>query len=129
MVDHMLRFLYAFDYDDYADGARPLMVNATMYGLGEKYNIQTLKAHAKDKFLAALKAGWDIFSFPEVVKTVYSTTPASDRGLRCSLKPLFLEHKEDLREHDDFVSLINEQAGRRRTRDGHYRCLVRTQCA
>ena len=77
-----------------------------MYGLGDKYNIDALKDLAEGKFSIALGAGWDIVSFPEVIETVYSTTLASDRGLRDCLTPVLLEHKEELHEHEGFNSLI-----------------------
>ncbi|KAG7007343.1 hypothetical protein G7Y79_00010g028440 [Physcia stellaris] len=106
MVDNMLRFLYTSDYRDDANGDRPLLVNAKMYSLGDKYSIEALKELAEYKFSDALDAGWDIVSFPEVIDAVYNTTPASDRGLRDRLTPVLLEHKEELHEHEGFNSLI-----------------------
>ena len=106
MVDNMLRFLYTSNYRDDADGDRPLLVNAKMYGLGDKYDIEALKHLAKEKFSVALDAGWDIISFPEVIDTVYSTTLASDRGLRDCLTAVLLKHKGELHEHEGFNSLI-----------------------
>ena len=109
MVDRMLCFLYTSDYQDIAQGGRPLLVDAKMYAIGDKYGINGLKSHAKAKFSDALDAGWDIVSFPEVIETVYTTTPASDRGLRDCLAPVLLEHKEELRGHEGFVSLIKNK--------------------
>ena len=106
MVDNMLRYLYTSDYRDDANGDRPLLVNAKMYSIGDKYSIEALKELAEYKFSDALDAGWDIVSFPEVIDTVYNTTPASDRGLRDRLTPVLLEHKEELHEHEGFNSLI-----------------------
>ena len=106
MIDNMLHFLYTSDYQDDADGGRPLLVNAKMYAVGDKYGIHALKTLAKDKFIAALGAGWDIVTFLEVLETVYSTTPASDRGLRDCLALTLKKHKNELHEHEGFVNLI-----------------------
>ena len=106
MVDKMLCFLYTSDYQDDAGGCRPLLVDAKMYAIGDKYRINALKSLANTKFSDALDAGWDIVSFPEVIETVYTTTPASDRGLRDCVAPVLLEHKEELHGHEGFVSLI-----------------------
>lgn len=109
MVDNMLRFLYTSDYQDNAEGGRPLLVNAKMYAIGDKYRIEALKKLAKTKFSGALDAGWDIVSFPEVIETVYTTTLTSDRELRDCLKPVLLEHKEELHEQEGFVGLIKDK--------------------
>ena len=109
MVNNMLQFLYTSNYQDNADGGRPLLINANMYSIGDKYNIPTLKTLANEKFSAALSAGWDIVGFPEVIETVYTTTPSSDRGLRDCLAPVLLEHKKELHEHEGFVGLIKNK--------------------
>ena len=109
MVDNMLRFLYTSDYQDDAEGGRPLLVDAKMYAIGDKYGIDALKSLAKKKFSDALDAGWDIVSFPEVIETVYTTTITSDRGLRDCLAPVLLEHKDDLHEHEGFIGLIKDK--------------------
>ena len=102
----MLRFLYTSSYADDADGNRPLLVDAKVYALAVKYDIGALKDLAKEKFAEALGDSWDIVSFPEVVETVYSTTLASDRGLRDYLVPVIVEHKAELREHEGFIGLV-----------------------
>jgi speckle-type POZ protein len=109
MVDNMLRFLYTSDYQDDAEGGRPLLVNAKMYAIGDEYRIEALKKLAKTKFSEAFNAGWDVVSFPEVIETVYITTPATDRDLRDCLTPVMLEHKEELHEHEGFVGLIKDK--------------------
>lgn len=109
MVDHMLRFLYTSNYLDNAEGSRPLLVDAKVYAMADKYDISDLKHLAQEKFAAALNAGWDIVSFPDVVETVYTTTLASDRGLRDNLAPVFLEHKAELRGHEGFMGLVKSK--------------------
>ena len=106
MVDHMLRFLYTSDYRDDANGDRPLLVNAEVYGLGDKYNIDALKDLAKGKFSIALGGCLDIVSFREAIEIVYSTTPASDRGLRDCLTHALLLDRQKAHELEDFNSLI-----------------------
>ena len=115
MIDHMLRFLYTSDYPDDADDSRPLLVNTKVYALADKYQITALKDHAKKKFKTALSWSWDIISFPEVVGMVYTTTLASDRGLRDCLVPFMTKHKEKLRESKAFMGLV-----RGRLADGEF---------
>lgn len=115
MVDHMLRFLYTSDYPANADSSQPLLVNAKVYALADKYQITALKDLAKDKFEAALSSGWDIIGFPEVIGMVYTTTLASDRALRDCLAPFLVKHKEDLRENEAFMGLV-----RGRLADGEF---------
>lgn len=43
MVSNMLHFLYIPDYQDDYRGDRPLLVNASMYAIGDKYRIDDLK--------------------------------------------------------------------------------------
>lgn len=109
MVSNMLRFLYIQDYQDDYGGDRPLLVNANMYAIGDKYRIDDLKNLAKRKFSDALEAGWDIVSFPEIIETVYSTTLPSDRGLRDCLTPVLLKHKEELHKHEGFIGLVKDK--------------------
>jgi len=109
MVHNMLRFLYVSDYQDDVEGDRPLLVNANMYAMGDKYRIVDLKDLAKMKFSDALEAGWDIVSFPEVIETVYTTTLSSDRGLRDCLTPVLLKHKQELHEHEGFKGLVTNK--------------------
>ncbi|KAL8823987.1 MAG: hypothetical protein Q9191_005384 [Dirinaria sp. TL-2023a] len=111
MIDNMLYFLYTSDYQDDADGGRPLLVNAKMYAVGDKYDIPALKTLAKDKFAAGLGPNWDIATFLEVLETAYTNTPASDRGLRDCLAPVLLEHKNELHEHEGFAGLIKNNLG------------------
>lgn len=109
MVDRMLHFFYTSGYQDDLEGARPLLVNAHMYAIGDKYRIEALKGLAEEKFLQALDAGWDIVSFPEVIVTVYTTTLPSDRGLRDCLMPVLVKHKRELHGHEGFNSLIKDK--------------------
>lgn len=105
----MLRFLYASDYPDNAEGSDQLLVNAKVYALADKYQIGPLKDLAKEKFSAALKSGWDIVNFPEVIEAVYRTTLASDRALRDCLAPFMKKHIEELRKHKGFMGLVSDR--------------------
>ena len=109
MVHNMLRFLYTLTYQDDASGRKRLSTNANMYAIADKYRIDALKDLARDKFSRILDAGWDITDFLEVIETVYTTTPASDRGLRDRLAPVLLEHKDELHDNEVFVSLIKDK--------------------
>lgn len=113
MVEEMLRFLYTSDYKADSGEDYQLSINAKMYAMGEKYSINSLKDLAKAKFSKCLTPGQDLEEFfdifLEAVDLVYTTTPASDRGLRDCLTPILAAHKETLRKLPDFVNLIKGQ--------------------
>ncbi|KAI9872727.1 MAG: hypothetical protein M1830_001259, partial [Pleopsidium flavum] len=51
------------------------------YALAEKYNIAGLKKLSRSKFVGHKWSNW-ARELPTVVKTIYESTPSSDRGLR-----------------------------------------------
>lgn len=60
----------------------PLTIHATMYSLGDKYEVERLCERAKEKFQSCLYDHWNSEDFIEAVQIVYSTTPDTNRGLR-----------------------------------------------
>jgi len=92
----MLQYLYTLDYDaDLTDNLscgswlQELEMQATLYGIGEKYGIKGLKMIAQEKSITLLShCTWqeDTSNFIEHFATVlgifYTTTPHSDTGLR-----------------------------------------------
>lgn len=94
----MLSHLYTFDYPGrplhYATHATAaetsfiseLHTHVQMYALGDEYDIKDLKNEALEKFQATMKGkrgkSDECTSVLEVISTIYSTTPESDRGLR-----------------------------------------------
>ena len=63
------------------DTAR-LTVNALMYALADKYEIEDLKLLALSKFATAADQDWESLAFVYAAELVFRTTPGSDQGLR-----------------------------------------------
>ena len=93
-VERMLTFLYTGEYDqgqpDSTDNdGKPfvdsiLMANTLVYSIADKYDIGPLKLEAQNKFLIAVLPSLPPIcqNFQDIVATVFSTTPDTDKDLR-----------------------------------------------
>ena len=117
----MLQHLYTFDYSGHkisiGDKEEPchvseLHTHASMYALGDEYDILDLKEEALWKFkrtMEAIKGHIDEFtSVVEVVSTVYSTTPSSDRGLRDAVVAFGANNLERIKNLSDLKSAVTQ---------------------
>ena len=105
----MYRFEYcANDSDQKENDVSSMVFHARMYGIADKYGVMTLKSHAKERFLHAMKANWHEKEFSLAVAEVYSTTPENDNGLRVPVTQIACKHIEVLRTKDDFRAAIYE---------------------
>jgi hypothetical protein len=59
-----------------------LLNNVLVYAIAEKYGIGELKEMAKAKFQGRAGSLLSDTEFPEIIRTLYRSTPSSDRGLR-----------------------------------------------
>lgn len=110
-MEAMIHFMYGFNYDSSgSDRGRtsPMLFNVNVYQTGDKYDIPNLKKQAKEKFAVALKNCWEMDDFPVAIAKAYSTTVASDRGLRDLLIETCLEHIDELLGNDDFKQVLRE---------------------
>ncbi|KAH7019639.1 BTB/POZ protein [Ilyonectria destructans] len=107
VVEAMLRFMYSFDYSNIY-GTSTMAFDAQVYQIADKYDVPGLKAHSKDKFGAAITAGWSMDDFPLAVTVVYESTPSADRGLRDLVVETSQENIDKLLEHDGFCELIRK---------------------
>lgn len=71
------------------------ITNITMYAIGDRYNVGTLKELATKKFSALRSAEW-FDELPTVAEQIYTTTPENDRGLRDILQKACARHAESL---------------------------------
>lgn len=85
----MIRFLYVHDYDDDRSSALdpdsdegPLLVNANMYIVGDKYDITSLKEHAVSKFKEVVDEQWNRPSFSASIAYLYENSVDTDRELK-----------------------------------------------
>lgn len=84
-----------------------MVVEAKMYAMADKYELDGLKEVAKTRFAEALKRSYDTEEFVVAVETVYSTTPDSDRGLRDIVTAFTWSRQETLLARKDVQSLLN----------------------
>ncbi|KAG7412872.1 BTB/POZ domain-containing protein 8 [Fusarium oxysporum f. sp. rapae] len=107
VVDAMLRFVYSFEYNN-AEGTPPIVFDAHMYQIADKYDIAALKTESKNKFELAIANGWATDDFPVAANLVYVSTPSEDRGLRDIVVETASENIDQLVGKDGFCELIRE---------------------
>jgi len=110
----MLDFVYTFDYDGSGNSqgrASPMIFNAEVYSIGDKYGVVALKSRAKKKFDKAVKTCWDMDDFAHAITEVYSSTPSTDRGLRDTIVEVARKNISTLLEKEDFRSVLEETVG------------------
>lgn len=102
----MLFYLYKFDYPDDVGSYEPLILNASMYALADRYDIEHLKTLAKEKFLDLVNRHPIDDTFTGAVFVVYNSTLPSDRGLRDCIGPKMRKHWLTLRANDTFMDVV-----------------------
>jgi hypothetical protein len=106
-------FMFTFPVADSATaeqttGLNPLslLVNAKVYVIAEKYDIQALKQWAVVKYKEVLLATWNSSSFIESAILVFENTPESDRMLREVIIQKASENARALFDRNEFVALL-----------------------
>ncbi|KAL8960478.1 MAG: hypothetical protein Q9183_005458 [Haloplaca sp. 2 TL-2023] len=85
--------------------------NALVYALAEKYNIKDLKDVSRTKFAArALNGSWNGTDILTTINTVYSTTPAGDRGLRDSILSVYARNHSRLLQNPELPTLLTKDS-------------------
>lgn len=87
-----------------------LTVNALVYAMADKYEVENLKESAKAKFQEAASNDWKSPSFAYAADLVFSTTPSSDQGLRQIVTNTIDRHRE-LVEYAEIRSLLDSNNG------------------
>ena len=101
--------MYRFDYDASDQGeVPPTVFNAKVYGIADKYDVTTLKLQAKEKFKQAAETCWRMDDFPHAITEVYSSTPATDRGLRDVVTRVVCGHIDVFLEKQEFKNVLEE---------------------
>jgi speckle-type POZ protein len=106
--------MYLFDYGaSGSDQARasPMIFHVKVYSIADKYDVVALKSQAKKKFEKAAKSCWNMEDFPLAISKVYSSTPATDRGLRGLVVEISCTHIDTLFVRQDFRNLLEETVG------------------
>lgn len=107
----MIDYFYKLDYSDspFDNGGKPtLVINAQVYAIAEKNDVRSLKALAKEKFLAKVERGWKEEGFSLAIKEVYTSTPDTDRGLRDSICGVARVNVSTLLGREDFRIPLQE---------------------
>ncbi|OCL09392.1 POZ domain-containing protein [Glonium stellatum] len=105
VVEAMLDFFYRFDYQATSS---PMIFNAKVYSIADKYDIPTLKSHALGKFRKSVETCWGMDDFPLAIREVYSSTLDNDRGLRDLVVKAACEHADALSKEPEFRTALEE---------------------
>ena len=108
IVDRVVTYFYSLDYDDKhpQDTKHPmmgrLMINAQVYLAGDRFIIPELKQLAIEKSLHYLQSlgsslAWRIY-LSYIIKIVWKSTPATDKGLRMVYLEEFLRRRKEIKE-------------------------------
>jgi len=81
--------------------------NVLTYAIAEKYNVAGLKDISRSKFVSRKWSNWS-HELPTVVKTVYESTPSSDRGLRDAVIEVCVEQGRLLLDNEEFGDVVGE---------------------
>jgi hypothetical protein len=111
IVTKMVDFLYSLDYDDHRQDETaveepPLVVNAKVYIIADKYNIQSLKEWAVTKYNELLPVTWNNTSFAESARIILENTLESDFMLREVIIRKASDHAKVLLDRGEFVALL-----------------------
>lgn len=126
IVGKMIDFLHTLDYDDRpsssmvaeeakqqqqqqaraTDQASSLLINAKVYIIADKYELEALKWFACSKYKKILLNTWNTPFFAESACHVLENTMETDRLLRDVIVRVASEHAKDLLDRDEFVEML-----------------------
>ncbi|KAI9932487.1 hypothetical protein ASPWEDRAFT_166141 [Aspergillus wentii DTO 134E9] len=112
-VEAMIHFMYGFDYDSSGNNARrvsPMLFNAKVYQIADKYSIPALKDISKEKFEHAVQKCWEMDDFPHAIVEVYANSPSTDKGLRSIVTEISKMQIQKLIQKEDFQNVLEEVA-------------------
>ncbi|GBF63942.1 hypothetical protein TMEN_6610 [Trichophyton mentagrophytes] len=81
IIEVIVRFIYKADYNGSGSSRgriSPILFNARMYEVAERYSIPHLKERAKGKFKDTVHTCWDMDDFSPAIIEVYTSTPSTD---------------------------------------------------
>ncbi|PQE33412.1 BTB POZ domain protein [Rutstroemia sp. NJR-2017a WRK4] len=113
-VEAMLRFMYTFDYDASSSAkssSSPMVFNAKVYSIADKYEVLSLKSYAKQKFETTVETCWDMDDFPHAIAEVYNSTPSVDQGLRKVVVDAACKHLDQLLSKQGFRDMLEGTEG------------------
>ena len=90
------------------DSIGPPLMNAKMYAIGKKYDIQALKVVAQMKYRAVLPDMWKSTSFIASLKLLYEEATDTDHAMKDIAIQLAGQHARELLGIEEFVKLCKE---------------------
>jgi speckle-type POZ protein len=106
--------MYTSDYDasgSAENSASPMVSNAKVYSIADKYDVPSLKSQAEEKFKTTVETCWNMDDFPYAVVEVYNSTTSIDRGLRNVITEVACEHINELLSKQGFRDVLEEIIG------------------
>lgn len=117
-VDRMVDYLYRLDYESGPNKfdlelhnvnvvpLEPLSIHAHVYAIADKYQIWGLGTMAIQKTTSDLIVLWRSATFAAALDVVWTTTPATNRGLRDLYIRAVLQHKHELHNCEPFFETL-----------------------
>lgn len=118
-VDRMMSYMYTLDYDDdrrpifdpdetevTAYAPQALLINAQVYIMAEKYEIEGLKQLACTKYKEVLPSTWNSTLFSRTASLVYEKTVETDRMLRDIIVQGASDNLKLLLDRGEFVEML-----------------------
>lgn len=120
IVQKIIEYFYKLDYDDNRSSSsakpvanpstsfdpRSLLVNAKVYVIADKYELDALKELACYKYNEVLLGNWNTSNFSESVSYVYENTVETDRCLRDVIVRVASDNARSLLDRGDFVAML-----------------------
>lgn len=113
-VERMLCYMYAHDYSDIQQALEDqdlcVVIYVSMYTIADKYSVLPFKELAITKVQAGLEDSQNHSTLTRdvaaAIKTLYTTLPNSDRGLRDPLGVFFKKSKKALYNDAGFMEMV-----------------------
>ena len=80
--------------------SKAMLVHAKVFALAVKYQMESMKQLAAQKFKAAVPGGWDKPSFIDTIIVVYTSTSEIEREVRDVVVETLCEHKHVLEKEE-----------------------------
>lgn len=114
----MLDFVYTNDYNTPSlstscspTACHDLSLHASVYAVGEKYDLPSLKQLAVEKFQRGSKIAWENEDFYRAVQIAFTTTSDSDKGMRNAVTEVILAHARRFANNRDMEAVVRSVDG------------------
>ena len=120
VVGLMLDWMYTLDYSDQVENPdeahnSPTIINALVYAMADRYDIQSIKSWCTEKFEVALRAfittlRHSLEPLRHLIKltdVIYKTTPHSDMGFRTMVIPVIVYLMPEVEQLPEFHQLTD----------------------